>query len=66
MYVVNLDRDTTEQELLAAFKKQSQGAHKARLLYDKDGVSKGAAFVDYSSGSDAQNAVQSCQSIEVG
>lgn len=64
--MVNLDRNTTENELLEAFKMKSDGAYKARVLTDKDGSSKGAAFVDYSSSADAQKAVQSCQNIEVG
>lgn len=66
MYVVNLDRNTTESELLEAFKLKSDGAFKARVLMDKDGSSKGVAFVDYSSSADAQKALQSCQNIEVG
>jgi RNA recognition motif-containing protein len=66
VYVINLDRNTTESELLEAFKMKSDGAYKARVLMDKDGSSKGAAFVDYSSSADAQKAVQSCQNIEVG
>jgi RNA recognition motif-containing protein len=53
VYVINLDRNTTESELLEAFKMKSDGAYKARVLMDKDGSSKGAAFVDYSSSADA-------------
>jgi len=64
---VNLDMNTTEGELLDAFKKSSEGAYRAKLILDKEtGASKGAAFIEFNSASDAQKAVQSCQNIEVG
>jgi RNA recognition motif-containing protein len=63
---MNLDVNTTEEELLDAFKKKSEGAYKAKLLYTQEGTSKGAAFIEYNSSADAKNAVQSCQNLEVG
>jgi RNA recognition motif-containing protein len=63
---MNIDANTTEDELLEAFKKHSEGAYKAKLLYDKEGASKGVAYVEYNSPADAKSAVSSCQSIELG
>lgn len=66
VYVVNVDPKSTEGDVFNAFKNQSEGVAKARLLFDKDGNSKGVAFVDYHSAADAQKANASCQNIEVG
>lgn len=51
---MNLDMNTTEGELLDAFKKSSEGAYRAKLILDKEtGASKGAAFIEFNSASDA-------------
>lgn len=63
---MNVDQSTTEGELLDAFKKKTEGAYRVKMLYDKEGHSKGAAFIEYNSNEQAKNAVSNCQSIEVG
>lgn len=64
---MNLDPSTSQSELLEAFQKHAEGTVRARLVLDKEtGASKGAAFIDFGSNSEAQKAVQNCQNIEVG
>jgi len=61
-----VDPSTTDRELLDAFKQRAEGAYRAKLVLDKEGASKGAAFIEFNSAAEAQNAVQACQNIEVG
>jgi RNA recognition motif-containing protein len=64
--VINIDPNTTEHELLEAFKSNTDGVSKARILLDKDGVSKSSGFVEFASSEAAQKAINTCQNMELG
>ena len=66
IYVININPNTTEQELLEAFKFKTDGVSKARILLDKEGVSKSSGFVEFTSSEAAQKAIDTCQNLELG
>lgn len=66
IYVINIDPNTTDGELHEAFKKNADGVTKSRILLDKDGISKSSGFVEFASPADAQNAINTCQNLELG
>lgn len=58
MFVGNLRFQTSEQELMDFFKQNKLDPVRARLLYDNEGNSKGIAFVELSSETEAQDAIK--------
>lgn len=58
VFVGNLRFQTSEQELMDFFKQNKLDPVRARLLYDNEGNSKGIAFVELSSETEAQDAIK--------
>jgi len=56
--MTNLPADYTEKKMYDLFKEFGMKPAKVKLLYDDAGNSKCAGFVDFNSGSEAQEAVK--------
>ena len=60
LYVGNLNFDTMEDDLIAAFEQDGRTVSSARIMTDRDtGRSRGFAFVEMGSEADAQAAIDS-------
>ena len=66
LFVGNLSWDTQEDDLIAAFEQDGRGVASARIMTDRDtGRSRGFAFVEMNSDSDAQAAIQAMDGVEI-
>ena len=66
LFVGNLSWDTQEDDLIAAFEKDGASVASARIMTDRDtGRSRGFAFVEMNSDSDAQAAIQAMDGVEL-
>ena len=63
--MTNLPADYTEKKMYDLFKDFGMKPAKVKLLYDDAGNSKCAGFVDFNSGSEAQEAVKQANNLNV-
>ena len=61
----NLPSTYNEKDLAELFREVGLKPQKTKLLFDSDGKSKCAGFVEFSSTKDAQEAIKQCNNINM-